>query len=341
MKQWWTSALLAATVVLGTNPALAQVTTLETPGGTASAQAPAPSTCGSQPMTIARMSWPSAALLAEIHARVLRDAFGCQSQVLPGDMANVGSSMGSTGQPAIAPEMWVTRIAEVWNTGLEAQKLRAAGDTYGEEAFEGWFIPDYVAASRPELESAAGLAEALPALGGDGPVKFISCPADWACALINRNLIRALGLEDLLEVVEPANRFEMDTLIASAVSAKEPFVFYYWQPNAVLAQFDFAGLDMGAYDEAAAQCLARLQCPEPKPSAFVPDVVVGALAEWVFTEAPQIAAYFSRASMPVSEMNTLLAQINEPGATVEAVADRFVAERGELWRDWVGTPPAP
>jgi len=335
MKQWWMSALLAAAVVMGASPALGQVTTLET--------APAaPATCGTQPMTIARMSWPSAALLAEIHARVLRDAFGCQTQVLPGDMANVGSSMGSTGQPAIAPEMWVSRIAEVWNSGLEAQKLRAAGNTFGEdEAFEGWFIPDYVAQTQPELETAAGLAEALPAIGGDGPVQFISCPADWACALINRNLIAALGLRELLEVVEPANRFEMDTLIASAVSTKDPIVFYYWQPNAVLAQFDFAPLDMGAYDEAAAQCLARQQCPEPKPSAFVPDLVVGALAEWVFTEAPQIAAYFSRASMPLSEMNTLLAQLNEPGATVEAVADRFVAEREDLWREWVGTPPTP
>ena len=48
-----------------------------------------------------------------------------------------------------------------------------------------------------------------------------------------------------------------------------------------------------------------------------------------------------KASMPLSEMNTLLAQLNEPGATVEAVSDRFVAEREDLWRDWVGTPPAP
>ena len=86
--------------------------------------------------------------------------------------------------------------------------------------------------------------------------------------------------------------------------------------------------------------MARLDCPEPKPSAFVPDMVVGALAEWVFAEAPQIAAYFSRAGMPLAELNDLLAQLNEPGATVEAVADRFIAERAELWQGWVGTPPS-
>jgi glycine betaine/proline transport system substrate-binding protein len=35
-------------------------------------------------------------------------------------------------------------------------------------------------------------------------------------------------------------------------------------------------------------------------------------------------------------MNGLLAQLNLPGATIEGVADRFVAERGDLWRQWVG-----
>jgi glycine betaine/proline transport system substrate-binding protein len=43
--------------------------------------------------------------------------------------------------------------------------------------------------------------------------------------------------------------------------------------------------------------------------------------------------------MPLEVMNALLAQINEPGATVEAVAERFVAERGDLWRTWLPATP--
>jgi glycine betaine/proline transport system substrate-binding protein len=61
---------------------------------------------------------------------------------------------------------------------------------------------------------------------------------------------------------------------------------------------------------------------------------VVALAEWVFTDIPAIAAYFQRTSLPLPEMNALLAQLNETGATVEGVADRFVAEREDLWRGW-------
>ena len=307
------------------------------------AQAPAApdaaSPCGTRSFTIARMSWPSAALLAEIHARILTREFGCQTQILPGDLAATTSSMNSTGQPAVAPEMWVTRIADVWNSAIETQMVRSAASTFAESTIEGWFIPAYMEASFGGAPSAAGLAPLLSSQTSETPVRFISCPADWACAVINRNLIKAHGLSSLVQLVEPASRFEMDELIAEAVSRQENFIFYYWQPNAILAQLDFRALDMGEYDEEAMKCLARASCAEPRPSAFPAEIVVAAVAEWVFVEAPAVAGYFQRASLPLAEMNKLLGQVNEPGATIEAVADRFVAERRDLWGQWVETAP--
>jgi glycine betaine/proline transport system substrate-binding protein len=189
------------------------------------------------------------------------------------------------------------------------------------------------------VPTASTLATALPGLETEGQrLRFLSCPPDWACSVINRNLVAAHGLTDLVEIVEPANRLEMDRLIAEAVNRREPFLFYYWQPNAVLAQLDFTAIDMGAYDEAAVQCLARRDCPAPAPSAFIEDAVLIALAEEVFTELPAVAGYFARSTMPLGEMNALLAQLSAPGATAEAVADRFVTERGEVWGSWVAAP---
>lgn len=345
MARRWGGAMLVLAALLA-EPAHAQITVLDSAQDAANQPAPAgavpaelaspPPPCGTQPFNIASMSWPSSELLAEIHARLLTREFGCEAQVTPGDLAATGSSMGSTGQPAVAPEMWPTRVAEVWNAGVEAQMLRQAAPTYVESQFEGWFIPDYVALANPGLTTAAGLAAALPTVNAGTRVRFISCPLDWGCSLINRNLIAAYGLTGMVDIVEPANRFEMDTLIAEAVSKSEPVLFYYWQPNAVLAQFSFVALDMGAYDEEAAKCLARIACPTPLPSAFPAESVVVALSEWVFTDLPAIAAYFQRSSLPLREMDVLLAQLNEPGATVAGIADRFVAERADIWRAWVG-----
>lgn len=336
-------------------PALAQITVLDSaqdqPQG-AGAAVPAttegevvatpvapPPPCGTQPMTIARMTWPSAALLADIHTRILNAEFDCEARVVPGDLAATASSMGSTGQPAVAPEMWVTRIADVWNGTIETQMVRSVAPSFAEATMEGWFVPAYMEGAFGGPPSAAALQPLLSTQTSEMPVRFISCPADWACSVINRNLIKAHGLSDLLQIVEPANRFEMDALIAEAVSRRENFVLYYWQPNAVLAQLDFKALDMGAYDDEAMKCLARIECATPKPSAFPAETVVTALAEWVFTEAPTVASYFQRATMPIAEMNLLLAQLNEPGATVESVAERFVAARRDLWGAWVGAVP--
>lgn len=337
-------ALLITGALLAASPTQAQITVLDQaqdalPVTESEEETAPPPPCGTQPITIARMSWPSAELLAEIHMRILERSYGCDARLTPGDLGTTASSMGSTGQPGVAPEMWATRIADVWNAGIDAQMLRPAAPSYVETQFEGWFIPRYLAMAFPDLVAAADLPATLPALNDGAPVRFISCPPDWACALINRNLIRALGLEDMVEVVEPATRFEMDTLIAEAVSRDEAIVFYYWQPNAVLAQFDFAALDMGAFDPEAAKCLAQVACPVPTPSAFPAETVVIALAEWVFTDIPAISAYFQRSSLPLAEMNELLAQMNEAGATAAGVAERFVAEREDVWGRWVDATP--
>jgi glycine betaine/proline transport system substrate-binding protein len=295
--------------------------------------------CGTRAIDIARMPWPSAAILAEIHARLLAQQFGCTVKVVAGDLAGTGSSMGSTGDPAVAPELWLSRIADIWNAGVKAEKVRQAAPTYDTATLEGWYIPGYVAETHPELtDLAAFSAYAQVFAANGGRLKFISCPADWACAVINRNLIAAAGLTAKLDVVTPADRFEMDRLIADAVSRKQPFAFYYWQPNAIISQFAFRAIDLGAYDHDAFQCLGRQVCSAGKVSAFAPEPVVVAVSDWVFTQLPNIAFYFQRASLPIAAMDEMLMQMSEPGATVESVADRFVAEHKDIWGKWVGAP---
>ena len=306
-----------------------------------SAELPPPAPCGGETITIAKMQWPSAELLAEIHARLLRQNFGCTVEIVPGEMAATASSMGLNGTPSVAPELWITRIAEVWNDALKGQEVRQAGSSYADPVFEGWFVPNYEAEAHPEVKTIEGLKARWKDFAGGGKKgRLISCPSDWGCAVVNRNLLRANGLTDLFDVVEPANRFELDTLISEAESRKEPILFYYWQPNAVLAQFGFSAVDLGPFNKDDFVCLGRVACPDPKPSGFAADPVIVALAQSVYVDAPDVAAYFQRAHMPFSEMNALLQNLNEPGASVEAVADAFVAARGEVWQLWLGKPAA-
>lgn len=292
--------------------------------------------CGSEPISIARMQWPTAAILAHIHAEILTAEFGCAVQIVAGDLNATTSSMATTGRPLVAPEIWLGRVAPIWNSALETGRIRQAAPTFSGGSFEGWFVPDYVAADHPELRSVNDLIDHWQVFAeGGSRAGFLSCPSDWACAVINRNLIRAHGLDRRFEITEPANRFELDRRIAEAVSRREPLLFYYWQPNGVLAQLGVSALDMGTFDASAISCLGDLDCADPQPSAFPVEQVVIAISDDLFALSPALVSYFQRASMPLDEMNALLAGLSESGGAPEDAARQFVDNRSEIWSAWL------
>lgn len=329
--RFWLSTLVLALAAAG--GALAQDESAE---GSSSIEV-LPAACGGEVISIASMQWPSAALLAQIHGQLLRQELGCQVQIIDGDLVGTLSSMATTGQPALAPEVWVTRIAQIWNSAIESQRLRPAGSTFSGGALEAWYVPAHLAERFPDLANADQLVDiAGQVLEEDGTkLTFISCPPDWACSVINRNLIAAHGLSDLVDVVEPANRFELDTLIAQTVSRQQAAVFYYWKPNSVLAQFDFRELSMGAHNAEAFACLARRTCANPQPSGFVPEAVFMVVPEWVGERAPEITEYLLRAAVPLDELSALMAWQAENGASFEEAGAHFIETRSEVWGGWV------
>ncbi len=326
-------ALLLSVLLAGlAAPAAAQ----QAASGTEAAAVPEPPVCGTATISIARMQWPSAAVLAYIHADILKAELGCAVQVVAGDLSATTSSMAMTGQPLVAPEVWLGRVAAIWNSALDSGRIRQAAPTFSGGDLEAWFVPDYVAKDNPDLKSVADLNDHWQVFAGSEPrATFLSCPADWACSIINRNLMRAYGLTAHFDIEEPANRFALDKRLGEAVSRHDPILFYYWQPNGVLAQRGFTPLDMGAYDAKALACLAETKCADPTPSAFPREQVVIAISDDLFALSPALVSYFQRASMPLDEMNGLLAHMSETGGAPEEAAQFFVETRPEIWQPWL------
>jgi len=292
--------------------------------------------CGNRPLSMASMQWPSSKILAYIHAKILTLEFGCKVEVIQGEMSALISSMAAAGEPAIVPEIWITRIADVWNGAVETGRVRQEGRTFDVAVLEGWYLPPYLKERLPEVNSIADLKEfASQMRAGGQKIRFISCPADWACSIINRNLLRALDLENEFEIIVPKNRFEMDVLIGEAVSKNQAVIFYYWQPNAILAQFDFFALDMGEFNDENFQCLAQSNCFDPKLSSFADEKIFFVTADWVVQEAPTVTEYIRRANMPIGEMNLILSWQAEEGLSFEQLAQRFVDERNQVWGSWI------
>ncbi len=324
--------LIFALMGIYIKPGLAQQNTKQPAAATTQSNA----ACGQEPLSIAAMQWPSSVILAYVHAIILEKELGCRVQIVTGDLAATISSMAATGKPDIAPEVWATRIADIWNSAIEAGRVLPMGATYDEQTFEGWYIPAHVQEAFPGLNGVKDLTGYVEALGKQGlKAKFISCPADWACAVINRNMLIALGLETSFDIVEPANRFAMDTLIARAVSHRQPVVFYYWRPNAILAQFNFKALDMGPFNAEKFKCLAHRVCANPEFSAFANEQVFLVTTDQVADKLPKVAQYLRQARMPIAQMNTILSWQAQNGSSYKDLAARFVAEREDVWRPWL------
>ncbi|MEX0861020.1 MAG: glycine betaine ABC transporter substrate-binding protein [Cucumibacter sp.] len=325
--------------------ALALLLALGGPGSARAQPAPPPSTlepvetvasiCGTREITIADMRWPSASILAHIHQIILAGELGCETRIVDGDTASTGSSMATTQQPAIAPEMWISRIPEIWNSATLAGSVRPVANTYLGGPMEGWFIPKFLADEHPELAKAEQLFDMRGLFGEIGKSRFVSCPPDWACSVINRNLVRALRLHIIFKIEEPANRFELDQLLSDAISRRQRAVFYYWQPNAAISQFGLRSIELGLFNPDAWPCLGMAECETPLASAFPAEPVVIAIASWLQEEAPIVVDYLQQSIMPLEEMNRLLAQLSEEGGTPEGVAREFYETRQELWSKWL------
>lgn len=293
------------------------------------------SLCGEREITIADMRWPSASILAHLHATILFEEFGCAARIVSGDTASTGSSMATTQQPAIAPELWIARIPEIWNSATSAGSVRPAANTYLGGPMEGWFVPAFVAEDHPELVSAEQLFDMRDVFGGLRRSRFINCPEDWACSVINRNLLKAFRLHIIFTSETPENRFALDQLLADAISRRQPVVLYYWQPNAAIAQFGLKALDLGLFNPDAWPCLGQRTCPSPQRSAYPSEPVVIAIASWLNEQAPEVVDYLQQAIMPLDEMNALLAQLSEQGGTPADIARQFYEERKDVWGDWL------
>ena len=244
--------------------------------------------------------------------------------------------MATTGRPLVAPEVWLGRVASIWNAALETGKLRQAAPSFSDGDLEGWFVPDYVLKDNPGLKSAADLKDHWQVFAGKSrKATFLSCPSDWACAVINRNLLKAYGIAQRFEVREPDNRFDLDKAIGEAVSRHDPLLFYYWQPNAVLAQLDLRAAGHGrlrrqGHDLPRRRAIAPIPSPPPSRASRWSSSSRTTCSRWRRPSSPISSA----PPMPLDEMNDLLAHLNEDGGAPEDAARRFVDTRAEIWMPW-------
>jgi glycine betaine/proline transport system substrate-binding protein len=292
--------------------------------------------CG--PVTIAEMSWNSAAMLANMQQLILNEGYGCDAELVPGDTVPTITSMTEKGEPDLAPEIWPNAHKEVIANAIDQGLVTIATKTLTEGGQEGWFVPAYMIEDHPELATIEGV-RANPDLFPDeeepGKGRFYNCPAGWQCQIVNENLMEAYGLDEGFTAFDPGSGPGLAGAIAKAYERREPMFTYYYGPTAILGKYDMVMVGGMEHDPETWDCVADRDCADPQPNAYPPSDVLTLAANSFKDRAPAAYEFVSSVSVPNEIINKVLAWQEENQATGEGAARHFLETWPEIWTEWV------
>ena len=176
----------------------------------------------------------------------------------------------------------------------------------------GWVVPAYV--PEDQLGSIADLKKAGIADKLDGRIQGISAGAGEM--QLSRQAMDAYDLKDNLRLVT-ASGPAMTAALARAIDNQEWIVVTGWSPHWMWERYDLRYLD---------DPKGLLGGREHVDIIANPSIKAG---------HPEIAAFFSRMTVPLSKINDLLADAN--ASSYDTAAERFVANEREMIATWLGS----
>jgi glycine betaine/proline transport system substrate-binding protein len=299
--------------------------------------------CGS--VQISEMNWASAEMMANVDKLILEEGYDCDVQLLPGATQTTFASMNEKGQPDVAPELWINSVAVPLGKAMDEGRLHTVNTGPITELGEGWWITPKTAKDHPELKTVLDIIE-RPDLFPDkeDPSKgaFVTCPAGWACQLVNANLFRAFDMEAKgWKLVDPGSAAGLDGSMSKAVERDEYWFGYYWSPTSMIGKYNMVKVPYGVpfvgkdhWDN----CIAKPEqdCAEPKRSAWtVSEVRTVITDDLKKTAGKELTDYFSNRVFPGSVMNQMLVYMDENQASGEDAAIEFLLTHEDVWAQWV------
>lgn len=326
MKPLNPARLLAASLVAGTVSL--------TPAAASAAE------CGTdEKITIAEMTWLSAAMLAHMTKRILDEGYGCNAELVPGDTVPTATSMLTKNEPMIAPELWLSTAEAIWAKMQDKGNVFKASDVFGSGGKEGWWVPDYFAEAHPEVKTVMDLkdhAELFTEVASDGKGRLYGCPPGWGCEIITNNLFKALDLgEHDWELFSPGSGANLKASIARKVARKQPLVAYYWGPTAVIGKYNLVRLGMPEYDAEKFKCLTDKDCANPELTDWKSGEVAVAAVTSLKEKAPNVVEFLSNITIPNEVVNQTLAWGDDQSASPDEVAVHFMKNHEDIWTEWV------
>ena len=295
-------------------------------------------TCGE--VSIASMNWPSAELTAEIDNLILSEGYGCDTELVAGQLLPLFASMTAQSEPDLAPELWVNAVSDPLNDAIKLGELIVTAEILSDGALEGWWVPKYIVDANPgivSVEDALARPELFPAPEGAARGAIHNCPSGWGCQIIGDNLFEAYEAADKgFELVDPGSAAGLDDSLMQAYEREEGWLGYYWAPTAILGSYEMVQLEMPENDRRHwDSCTVLDDCSDPEPNGWPRSEVYSVVTDDFTDKAGVAMDYVSRRQWDNDTVSELLAWMTDNEATGAEAAVHFLENHEDVWREWV------
>ncbi len=303
---------------------------------------------GKGPVVFGDYGWDSIQVHNRIAAFIITHGLGYKTKFIQGETIMLNTALinarGSEA-PHINMESWTDNWQELYDEGLAKGK-----DPDSDEGFinlganfpnsvQGWYIPTYmikgdaergIKATTPNLKSVYDLSEYWKHFKDpEDPSKgrFYNCIPGWACAEVNHKKFKAYDLEKDYNIIEPGSGAALAASMEAAYKRGKSWVGYYWAPTWILGKLDMTQLEEPPYDKEIFETTGACAYPSVRCDILVHKN----LPKW----APEVVAFLKKYETTLKLTNTMLAHMQDSGASTQETAEWFLKTYESLWTSWV------
>ena len=234
-----------------------------------------PVSAAQAPVHFADLNWESGSLITEVLRFIVEKGYDLPTDTLPGTTITLETALAKNDIQVIGEE-WAGR-SPVWVKAEAEGKVAGLGDIV-KGATEGWWVPEYVVKGdpskglkplAPDLKSVQDLArykDVFKDPESPGKGRFLNSPIGWTSEVVNKQKLKAYGLDDSYVNFRSGSGAALDAEIASSIRRGKPVLFYYWSPTPLMGRYKLIQLEEPPFDADAWKTLTDADNPNPKPT---------------------------------------------------------------------------
>ncbi|GAA4953456.1 ABC transporter substrate-binding protein [Streptomonospora halophila] len=275
---------------------------------------------------IALNGWVGYEASAAVLSYLLEHEMGYQTQLMRIDEQPSWQAMDQGAVDVIVENWGHEDLMELY--GPQGNGTVVDGGPNGNKGTLGWYVPEYLVEEYPDIDTVEGIKKhaeifATSETGDKG--QFLG--GDPGFVTQDQGMINHFDLN--LEIVYAGSEAAQITEVRERYKAREPVLFYFYEPQWLFEELDLVHVDFPDYHEGCDADLKDVACDYPsydlnkifrKGFAEEGGPAYRMLDSWQWTN---------------SQQNAVARMIAQEGMDPDEAAEKWVRANPDVWQDWI------